>query len=78
MLRTVDGFYEEDECWTIVAFTFPQLFTHFERLCAERTMKDSFPDAWEAITDSVLQEGESKKKDERAFLQKHAADHVGS
>lgn len=41
MLRARDGFYEEDECWAIVAFTFPHLFTSFERRCAERTMKDS-------------------------------------
>ena len=49
MLRASDGFYEEDECWAIVAITFPDLFTAFERRCAERTMKDSFPDAWETI-----------------------------
>lgn len=76
MLRATDGFYEEDECWAIVAFTFPHLFTAFERRCAERTMKDGFPDAWEAITSNVLEEGESRKKDERAFLQKHAADWI--
>ncbi|RWK66824.1 hypothetical protein [Mesorhizobium sp.] len=75
-LRAADGFYEEDECWAIVAFTFPQLFTSFERRCAERTMKDSFPDAWEAITGNVLQPGESWKKDERTFLAEHANDWI--
>lgn len=48
-LRAADGFYEEDECWAIVAFSFPHLSTSFERRGAERIMKDSFPDAWEAI-----------------------------
>ncbi|TIS81706.1 MAG: hypothetical protein E5W99_17970, partial [Mesorhizobium sp.] len=71
-LRAADGFYEEDACWAIVAFTFPHLFTSFERRSAERTMKDSFPDAWEAITGNVLQPGESWKKDERTFLAEHA------
>ncbi|SJM34262.1 conserved hypothetical protein [Mesorhizobium delmotii] len=71
-IRAADGFYEEDECWAIVAFTFPRLFTSFERRCAERTMKDGFPDALEAITGNVLQPGESWKKDERTFLAEHA------
>lgn len=39
-------------------------------------MKDSFPDAWEAITGNVLGPGESWKKDERAFLAEHAADWI--
>lgn len=72
MLRAQGGWYEEDECWAIVAFTFPDLFTGFERRCAERTIKDSFPDAWEAITGNVLEAGESRKKDERAFFETHA------
>lgn len=76
MLRAADGFYEEDECWAIVVFTFPHLFTRLERRSAERTMKDSFPDAWEAVTGKVLQSGESWKKDERAFLADHAADWI--
>ena len=63
MLRAADGCYEEDECWAIVAFTFPHLFTGFERRSAERTMKDSFPEAWEAIFGTVLGPGESRTKD---------------
>jgi hypothetical protein len=76
MLRARDGFYEEDECWAIVAFTFPHLFTGFEQRCAERTMKDSFPDAWEAITGNLLEPGEFRKNDERAFHAKHADDWI--
>lgn len=76
MLRDSSGFYEEDEAWAIVAITFPHLFTSFERRCAERTMKDSYPETWEAITGTVLQPGESRKKDERAFHQEHAADRI--
>lgn len=73
-LRASRGFYEEDECWAIVAISFPHLFTSFERRCAESTMKDSWPDEWEAITGIVLQPGESRRKDERAFLAEHADD----
>lgn len=75
-LRIAGGAYEEDEAWAIVAFSFPQLFTGFERRAAEKTMKDSFPDAWEAITGSVLQRSESRKKDERTFQAKHADDWI--
>jgi hypothetical protein len=32
------------------------------------------PDQWEAITGRVLQPGESRKKDERAFLAEHSDD----
>lgn len=76
MLRAADGFYEEDECWAIVAFTFPHLFTALERRHAERTIKDSWPDAWEAIFGTILAPGESREKDRRAFEAEHATDWI--
>jgi len=76
MLRASDGFYEEDECWAIVALTFPDLFTAFERHAADATLKDSFPDAWEAIFGVILGPGESRTKDRQAFEAKHAGDWV--
>lgn len=75
-LRKKDGWYEEDAEWAIVAITFPHLFTGFERRCAEQTVKDSWPDAWEAIFGTVLQPGESHEKDRRAFEARHAGDWV--
>ena len=75
-IRVVGAAYEEDEAWAIVAFSFPHLFTSFERRAAEKTMKDSFPDVWEAITGNVLGSGESWTKDERAFLTKHHDDWI--
>jgi hypothetical protein len=74
LLRAEGGWYEEDECWAAVAITFPHLFTAFERRCAERTIKDSWPHAWEAIFGTVLQPGESREKDRRAFEAAHALD----
>ena len=68
--------YKEDECWAIVAIAFPELFTRFERRCAERTIKDSWPDAWEAIFGTVLGPGESVAKDRRAFEAQHAEDWI--
>ncbi|MFU0505240.1 DUF7007 domain-containing protein [Pseudaminobacter sp. NGMCC 1.201702] len=76
LIRVTGGTYEEDEAWAIVAFSFPHLFTAFERRAAEKTMKDSFPDAWEAITGDVLGPGESWMKDERAFFAKHRDDWI--
>lgn len=76
MLRAAGGWYEEDEAWAIVAITFPHLFTAFERRCAERTVKDSWPDAWETIFGTVLEPGESRTKDRRAFEQAHANDWI--
>ncbi|ABE65216.1 conserved hypothetical protein (plasmid) [Nitrobacter hamburgensis X14] len=76
MLRSKGGFYEEDAEWAIVAITFPHLFTSYERRCAERTVKDSWPDAWETIFGTILQPGESYEKDRRAFEATHAADWI--
>jgi hypothetical protein len=64
--------YKEDAAWAVVAITFPHLFTAFERRCAERTIKDSWPDAWEAIFGTILRSGESHEKDRRSFEREHA------
>ena len=76
MLRAAGGWYEEDQCWAIVAVTFPHLFTALERRYAERTIKDSWPDAWEAIFGTVLGPGESRTKDQRTLEDEHAADWI--
>lgn len=75
-LRAAGGWYEEDECWAIVALTYPHLFTAFERRCAERTVKDSWPDAWETLFGTILLAGESRTKDRRAFELEHANDWI--
>lgn len=75
-LRVKGGFYEEDCAWAIVAITFPHLFTGFEWRCAERTIKDNWFEAWEAITGAILAPGESHEKDRRAFEAEHAGDWV--
>lgn len=75
-LRAAGGWYEEDEGWAIVAITFPHLFTALERRFAERAIKDSWPDAWEAIFGVILAPGESRTKDRRAFEAEHATDWI--
>jgi hypothetical protein len=76
MLRVSGGWYEEDECWAIVAFTFPHVFTTLERHSAERTIKDSWPDTWEAVSGTILAPGESRRKDQRDFEIAHTNDWV--
>ncbi len=75
-LRRQGGWYEEDAEWAIVALTLPHLFTSFERRSAEQTVKDSWPDAWEAIFGTVLAPGQSHEKDRRAFHARHAGDWI--
>lgn len=76
MLCRDSGFYEEDAEWAIVALTFPDLFTVFERRCADKTIRDCCADAWEAVFGRVLVPGESMEKDRRAFEQQHADEWV--
>jgi hypothetical protein len=75
-LRSDGGWYEEDEAWAVVAITFPNLVTALERRHAERSIKDSWPDAWEAIFGTTLAPGESRQKDRRAFEAEHATDWI--
>ena len=72
LLRAEVGWYGEDCGWAIVAITFPDLFARFERRCAGRSVRDSWPDAWETIFGVVLAPGESHEKDRRAFHELHA------
>lgn len=76
LLRKGSPWYEEDCEWAIVAISFPELFTGYERSLAEKILRNTWPDAWEAIHRCKLAEGESWAKDRRAFDQHHAADFV--
>lgn len=75
-LRKDTPWYEEDSEWAAVAISFPELFTGYERSLAERTIRNTCPDAWEAIHGCELAEGESWAKDQRAFDQRHAKDYI--
>lgn len=75
-LRIGSGWYEEDDAWAIVALTFPDLFTGYERKLADRTIRDKWPDEWEAIHGRPLQAGESIGKDRRDFERRHADDWI--
>ncbi len=76
MLRKSSLWYEEDAEWAIVAHTFPDLFTSYERKCADETIRNSWPSAWEAIHGRELAPGQSWTKDRDAFESEHAGDWI--
>ncbi|MCZ7450997.1 hypothetical protein O8B93_25845 [Agrobacterium rhizogenes] len=76
LLRKDTPWYEEDCEWAIVAVTFPDLFTAYQRSMAEKTLRNTWPDAWETIHCCVLTAGESWAKDRRVFDQRHGNDFI--
>ncbi len=76
MLRNDDSWYEEDAEWAKVAFTFPALFTAYERKHADQSLRNDYPDAWEHLHRVTLEPGESRIKDERQFHLDHQADWI--
>lgn len=75
-LRIESGWYEEDCDWALVAFGFPELFTAYERRIAEKTLRDTYPERWEAVHGRALAPGESFTKDRRLFEEAHAQDWI--
>lgn len=57
--RAANGQYEENECWAIVAVTFPDLFTDWELTVATRTLKNSMPHEFQKVTGTVVKIEES-------------------
>ncbi|QIG78570.1 DUF7007 domain-containing protein [Stakelama tenebrarum] len=75
-LRIESGWYEEDCDWAMVAFGFPELFTAYERRVAEKTLRDTYPERWEAVHGRPLAPGESFSNDRRLFEEAHAHDWI--
>ena len=73
-LRLPGGWYEEDVAWTRLALGHPALFTDMERRDAHLLLRNFDPDTYEAATGTVLEPGQSRAKDERAFKAVHADD----
>lgn len=75
-LRVESGWFEEDEAWAMVAAAFPHLFTAYERRHADRTLRNGYPGAWEAIHGRPLEPGESFVRDRQRFEVEHANDWI--
>ncbi|WP_054313303.1 hypothetical protein [Mesorhizobium sp. 1M-11] len=76
LLRAGAAWYEEDCHWAAVAHAFPELFTDSEMASAESTIRNWYPEAWEAIHGKVLLPGQSSTKDEREFQKRHVDDWI--
>ena len=76
LLRSSSGFYEEDAEWAAVAQALPELFTAYERRLSDETLRNHWPEAWEAIHGCALQPGESRERDRQIFERQHAADWI--
>lgn len=70
------GFYEEDCEWAKVAHAFPPLFTPYERRLADRTLRDTYPDAYERVMSVTLKDGQSHIRDRQEFEKRHRNDWV--
>ncbi|WP_204316973.1 DUF7007 domain-containing protein, partial [Klebsiella aerogenes] len=46
--RSHEAVYEEDSEWAKVALGYPKLFTDYERRHADKTLRDGYPDEYEA------------------------------
>jgi hypothetical protein len=75
-VRSAGGWYEEDCEWAIVALTFPDVLTGYERRCADDIAKNTFPAFWEKLRGRRLQPGESRSKDRSCFDRTHANDWI--
>lgn len=75
-LRTEAGWYEEDAEWAAVAVGLPDLFTAYERRLADDTIRNAWPEAWEALHERALLPGESRELDRKAFEQSHRSDWI--
>lgn len=75
-LRVTGGWYEEDGEWAKVALGCPDLFTDREKASADRTLRDWYPDAWEAVHGRTLLPEESFQRDRERFEREHAEDWV--
>lgn len=78
----VDEDFRSNNCWydqdgqAIMAFTFPTLFTTYERKMADKVIRDYWPEAWERVNRRVLDVSESREKARREFRREHATDFV--
>ena len=76
LLRGAGGWYEEDAAWAAVAIAWPDLLTGYESRLAEETLRNSWPEAWEAIHGHGLRPGESRERDRQIFEAEHAVDWI--
>lgn len=73
-MRSPDGFYEEDVEWARVVVSFPGSFSAKDLAEARRTIMSWEPKIFERRFGIDIPKGQSYKKDEAIFLERHADD----
>ncbi len=76
-LRNAGGAYEEDTEWSKVAFTFPHLFTRFERADARKLLIGSYPDEYQSLTGETVATADSAVLRLRAFYAENGHRYIG-
>lgn len=76
-LRAKGGWYEEDAEWAVVAHTFPDRFTTYERRLARNTLMNGSPDEFSAATGETVSPEQSSTLRERRFKADNADNWVG-
>lgn len=71
-----DVWLEEDADWAFAAVAFPSEFDSATVEAADKTLRNSFPNAWEDLHGRKLEPGESRVRDEAAFYEAHKADFI--
>ncbi|WP_114944326.1 DUF7007 domain-containing protein [Microvirga calopogonii] len=67
--RNSAGFYEEDQCWAIVAYHFPELFTTRDRRTAKWILVNCMPHEYMVVTGEKLSLSDSLRLQEEAFVE---------
>ena len=57
-----------------VAHAFPHMFTAHERRCADQTLRNYHPDAYERVTGVTLADGQSHARDRQVFENRRRGD----
>lgn len=66
-----DAWFEHDCEWAFVALSFPEFFPK-DQDSAEATLRNTFPEAWEAFYGKPLLPGQSRARDEKLFYENNA------
>lgn len=74
--RDPKGWYEEDCAWSIVALTFPELFSERQVETARATAKEYYPHTYMAVTGEQVLESESQTLRQEVARVRYASDWV--
>lgn len=75
-MRERSGWYEEDEDWSVVVVSFPELFPDENVAQAKNTLRNWKPGAYEAFYGQEIQPGESYVKDQAIFLHENRNEYI--